>query len=168
MDDRYCMRPARAEDRDALTRLLAASYPVLLAPDYAPDLLARALPLIAQANPALLASGSYYLVEPTLGGAPLAAGGWTADSPQQREREGTGHIRHVVTHPDATRQGLAAALLQHCFDQAQRAGLTHLVALSTLTAVPFYAAMGFAADREEVIAMSPEVSFPAVRMIRAL
>lgn len=168
MDDRYCMRAAQAGDRDALTRLLAASYPVLLAPDYAPDLLVRALPLIAQANPALLVSGSYYLVEPTLGGAPLAAGGWTADSPQQREPEGTGHIRHVVTHPDATRQGLAAALLQHCFDQAQGAGLTHLVALSTLTAVPFYAAMGFAADREEVIAMTPEVSFPAVRMIRAL
>ncbi|MGI3187176.1 GNAT family N-acetyltransferase [Nioella aestuarii] len=166
--DRLRIRPAREEDREALTHLLAASYPALLASDYAPDLLARALPLIARANPALLASGSYYLMKPALGGAPLAAGGWTADSPHQPEAAGIGHVRHVVTHPMATRRGLAARLIGRSFTEAKIAGLTQLVALSTLMAVPFYAAMGFAAEREEIIVMAPGVHFPAVRMVRAL
>lgn len=168
MENSIHIRPTSASDREALTRLFADSYPALLAADYAPDLLARALPLMTRANPALLVSGSYYVALRRAAGPPLAAGGWTAASPHQPEPPGTGHIRHVVTHPKATRQGLAGAVLRRCFDDARGAGLTHLVALSTLTAVPFYAAMGFAVEREEVIAMTPEVSFPAVRMVRAL
>jgi N-acetylglutamate synthase-like GNAT family acetyltransferase len=90
------------------------------------------------------------------------------ESPHQAEPTGTGHIRHVVTHPQATRQGLAAAIMRRSFEEARAAGLTQLVALSTLTAARFYTAMGFAVEREEIIAMAPDVNFPAVRMIRAL
>ena len=168
MAEHMRLRRSVATDLEPLNRLFMDSYPVLLAADYAPDLLDRALPLIARANPGLLVSGSYYLAEPEDGGAPLAAGGWTVESPHQAEPTGTGHIRHVVTHPQATRQGLAAAIMRRSFEEARAAGLTQLVALSTLTAVRFYAAMGFAVEREEVIAMAPDVSFPAVRMIRAL
>ena len=168
MAENMRIRRTIATDLEPLNRLFADSYPVLLAADYAPDVLADALPLIARANPGLLVSGSYYLAEPEDGGAPLAAGGWTAASPHQPEPAGTGHVRHVVTHPQATRQGLAAAIMRHSCKEARAAGLRQLVALSTLTAVRFYEAMGFAVEREEVIAMTPEVSFPAVRMIRAL
>lgn len=168
MAERMRIRRTFAADLEPLNHLFLESYPVLLAADYAPDVLARALPLIARANPGLLVSGSYYLAEPADGGAPMAAGGWTVESPHQAEPTGTGHIRHVVTHPQATRQGLAAAIMRRSFEEARAAGLRRLVALSTLTAVPFYAAMGFVEEREEVIVMAPDVSFPAVRMIRAL
>lgn len=168
MAENMRIRRTIATDLEPLNRLFAESYPVFLAADYAPEVLDRALPLIARANPVLLESGSYYLVERQKGGTPLAAGGWTAQSPHQPEPAGTGHVRHLVTHPQAARQGLAAAIMRHSFEEARAAGLTHLVALSTLTAVPFYAAMGFAAERAEIVAMAPEVSFPAVRMARTL
>lgn len=168
MNDRFRLRLATQADQQPLTRLFAESYPVLLAPDYPPSVLERALPLMTRANPALLVSGSYYVMEPTIGGEPLAAGGWTVESPHRPELPGTGHIRHVVTHPKATRQGLAAAIIRRSFEEARAARLTRLVALSTLTAVPFYAAMGFARECEETIAMTSEVSFPAMRMVCSL
>ena len=161
------IRQTTAADQAALNQLFGDSYPVLLAPDYPAERLDQALPLITRANPALLTSGSYF-VAVTGDGPPLAAGGWTAASPHRPEPLGTGHIRHVVTHPQATRRGLAAAILRSCFDQARTAGMQRLVALSTRTAVPFYSAMGFKRDCDEIIQMSPEVSFPAVRMQRVL
>mgnify|MGYP000211943081 CR=1 FL=1 len=85
MEDTVHIRPTTADDHEALNRLFADSYPTLLAAGYAPDLLARALPLIVRANPALLVSGSYYVAERCPGGPPLAAGGWTAASPHQPE-----------------------------------------------------------------------------------
>lgn len=61
MPDGFMIRPATPEDAEAVTNLLAAAYPMLLAPSYEAELLARALPLMTRANPALLRSGAYYL-----------------------------------------------------------------------------------------------------------
>jgi GNAT superfamily N-acetyltransferase len=160
------LRPTTGADLQALDRLFADSYPALLAADYPAPLLAAALPLIARAQPHLLASGSYYMIEED--GAPLAAGGWTAESPHGREAPGIGHIRHVVTHPSATRRGLASRLLDHCIAEARAAGLTGLVAISTRTAVPFYRAKGFAMGRRIELPLAPGIAFPAIRMARPL
>lgn len=65
------IRIAGATDASAVRQVLAASYPVLMADAYDDALLARALPLMTQANPRLLGSGTYYLAE--LGGSRWAA-----------------------------------------------------------------------------------------------
>lgn len=101
-------------------------------------------------------------------GAILGAGGWTTESPHKPELAGTGHIRHVATLPEATRRGLARAILHHAVAEARAAGLTRFVAMSTRTAVPFYAAMGFREERDEEVALRPGISFPVVRMCRDL
>ncbi len=121
-----------------------------------------ALPLIARAQPKLLASGSYYVVE--RGGALIGAGGWT---PRRRE-PGRGDIRHLVCDPDFLRQGVARSLLQHSFARAAEAGIERLNCEATRTAVPFYRAMGFRALGEIVIPLAPGIDFPAVRMVREL
>jgi len=160
------IRTTTLADLDALDRLYAESYPVLLKPDYPASVLTKSLPLISHAQPRLLSSGSYYLIEEE--GLPLAAGGWTAESPLDREACGIGHIRHLVTHPKATRRGLASALLDRCFDRARAAGLSGLVATSTRTAVPFYRAKGCVPECEIIVPLRQGVDFPAVRMTCSL
>ena len=59
----FRVRPACRSDILTVDALLARAYPRLLAKDYATDVLQRALPVIGCAQPDLVASGTYYLVE---------------------------------------------------------------------------------------------------------
>ena len=62
MED-FITRVATPDDRAAIENVLSASYPALMGCAYDPDILAAVLPLITKANPALLASGTYYVGE---------------------------------------------------------------------------------------------------------
>lgn len=164
MPDQLTLRATRPSDLPALDALFAASYPVLLKPDYPPSVLVTALPLISRAQPALVRSGTFYLVEDGEGRA-LAAGGWTHTAPQGGVGpRDLGHIRHVVTHPDAVRKGLAGAIMTRCFETARKAGISWMICQSTRTAVPFYKAMGFEARAEIEVMLRPGIGFPAVEM----
>ena len=59
----YTLRIATISDTQAVTELLHASYPKLMQSAYDASVLSATLPAIAQANPVLLASKSFYLVE---------------------------------------------------------------------------------------------------------
>lgn len=161
------LRTATRQDITAVGDLLAQSYPRLLKADYPASMLVMALPLISRAQPDLVTCGSYYVVEQD--GALLGAGGWTAAAPGSGAiTRGVGHIRHVVTDANATRRGVGRALMTHVFDRAKAQGLRRLNCLSTLTAVPFYAAMGFTTQTALTIPLAPAVDFPAVEMTRPL
>lgn len=162
------IRPTSARDLPAIDALLAASYPVLLKPDYPPSVLVTCLPLITRARPELLTCGTYYMAEGP-DGAALAAGGWTHSAPQGGiGPRDVGHIRHVVTHPDATRRGLARKLMERSFAAARLSGVRWMMCQSTRTAEPFYATMGFQRRGEITIMLRPGIGFPAVEMIRSL
>ena len=161
------LRPATPDDFPAVDSLLSRSYPRLLRNDYPPSTLVTALPLISRAQPQLLASGTYYVMEAE-DGALVAAGGWTATGPQGRSEPGAGHVRHVATDPDHLGQGLARRILHHSFAAARAAGLTRLDCLSTLTAVPFYMRLGFQRLHPETLMLRPGITFDAVAMQRPL
>ena len=168
MADEITIRPTEAADLAAVDALLATSYPALLKRDYAPSVLVTALPLISRARPELLRSGSYYIAEDGEGRA-LAAGGWTRSPPQGGVgRPEIGHVRHVATHPAHLRKGLAQGILTRALSDALTDGVERMICQSTLTAVPFYTAMGFRARREILIALRPGITFPAVEMGRML
>jgi hypothetical protein len=57
------VRIASPQDAEAVSALLAASYPLLMAFGYDPILFARALPVLTKANPALLSTRTWYVVE---------------------------------------------------------------------------------------------------------
>jgi GNAT superfamily N-acetyltransferase len=168
MPDTITIRPAAEGDLARIDALLQASYRALLKADYPPSVLVTALPLISRADPALLRSGRYVLAEDG-DGRVLAVGGWSMSLPQGGiGPRDIGHVRHVATHPDALRQGLANGVLERCFREARAAGLTWLLAQATRTAVPFYRAMGFE-DRAEIeVTLRPGITFPAVEMACAL
>lgn len=155
-------------DLAAVDLLLSRSYPRLLAADYPPSIIVMAIPLLARANPALLRSGTYLVAEDP-SGAVLAAGGWTrtAAGSDSNTRD-TGHVRHVATDPDHLRRGLATAIMSRAVAEAAAAGLRRLACLSTLTAVPFYGAMGFTTVSAVTIPLRPGITFPAISMLREL
>ncbi|WP_425091945.1 GNAT family N-acetyltransferase [Tropicimonas sp. S265A] len=162
------IRPGTSRDVADVDALLAASYPVLLKPDYPPSVMVTALPLISRAQPALITCGTYFVVEQE--GILRAAGGWTFGPPKgTRPAPGLGHVRHVVTDHRAVRRGFGRALMDHILADAGARGATRLEALSTLTAVPFYRAMGFAPLGEVDVPLGPAgLPFRAVRMDRSL
>lgn len=157
------VRIATMDDMAAVDALLARSYPKLLKADYPPSVLVTALPLISRANPALLSSGSYY-VAIAKAGQVVGAGGWTPDLRHQ----GLGHIRHVVSDDRCLRMGIGRALIDHTLRCATQAGLTMLECWSTLTAVPFYQTLGFTVVGPMDVPLRPGISFPSMRMTRAL
>ncbi|MGR3322484.1 MAG: GNAT family N-acetyltransferase [Pseudooceanicola sp.] len=161
------IRPATPADGDRVTRLLSRSYRALLAADYAPEVLREALPLMTRARPSLLRCGTYFIaVEDD--GRVTAAGGWTDGTPHGGPgRRGEAHIRHVATDPDRLRSGLGRRVLETAIASARASGITRLQCQSTLTAEPFYSALGFRSRGRIDVRLAPGVLFPAVEMIGA-
>lgn len=163
------IRTARPNDLEALDRLFGRSYPVLLKGTYAPSVMVTAVPLIAKAKPALIGSGSYFVVTSAKDRI-LGAGGWTSVAPG-KEMSGapsTGHVRHLVTDHRKVRQGIGRALMAHIFETARASGMTRLDCLSTLNAEPFYHACGFETVGPVTVPLRAGIDFPAIRMQRSL
>ncbi len=164
---RFTARLSGPNDASAITKLLRASFPTLMAPAYDPDVLAAALVSMTTANADLLASGSYFVAETTTGEL-VGYGGWTPQVPATGEMtRNIGHIRHFATHPDWTGQGIGRALYAACEAQASAAGITEFDCFASLNAEGFYAALGFErVDRIEVT--MPGVNFPSILMHRKI
>ena len=162
------IRVAGPPDLDAVGALLVASYSCLLATRYPSDVLQRALPFMTKAQPALLASGSYYVAENGAGDL-VGCGGWTTARPGTGEViQGEAHIRHFATHPDWVRRGVASSLLSLCLRDAQLVGIRKLHCFSTLNAEGFYRASGFETTGSIDVPMGPILKFPGVLMTRGL
>ena len=167
MDQTLTVRAATLADLADIDALLGRSYPVLLKEAYPPSLLVTAIPLISKAQPRLIASGTYFVVEEA--GVIVGAGGWTRAAPGTGRSSGrVGHIRHVVTDHTRVRKGIGRRLMAHILDDARSAGAVRMECLSTLMAVPFYAACGFGERGPVSISLRPGIDFPAVLMDLAL
>lgn len=162
------LRIATPEDSDAVASVLAPSYTQLMAAAYPADLLARTLPSITRANPALLSSGRYYLVEAERG-EPAGCGGWSSNPPGRRDDEpGRAHIRHFATHPAWIRRGVGRLLYERCAADARAAGFTLFEAWASLNGEGFYASLGFRPIGPIRTSMPGGVMFPAIRMERII
>lgn len=162
------LRVATLEDADAVAAVLGPSYTLLMAAGYPPGLLAPALPAITRANPGLLSSGRYYLVESEAGD-PAGCGGWSADPPGRRDEDPErAHIRHFATHPAWTRRGIGRLLYERCAADARAAGFTLFEAWASLNGESFYAALGFRRLGLIPTPMPGGVVLPAVRMERPI
>ena len=167
MSELLTIRPASRDDLAAVDALLSRSYPALLKGDYLPSVLVTAIPLISRANPALIASGTYFVAE--AGDDILGAGGWTRGAPPGgASKMRVGHIRHVVTDHRQTRKGIGQRLMAHVIADAASAGMHQLECFSTLTAEPFYVACGFRRLGPMTVSLRKGIDFPAVHMRRFL
>lgn len=166
MPSQIFIRPAKPSDRSSVTQLLRRSYPQLLPADYTAQTLRDVLPHITTAQPTLLECGTYFLAQDS-DGRVLGAGGWTDVSPARGVAgDGEGHIRHVATHPDHLRKGVAQQLIATALSSARAFGVRRMNCMSTLTARTFYEAMGFQVLNDVELTLAPGVHFPAVQMMR--
>lgn len=166
LDAAFTIRVAGPADEAGVEALLAASYPVLMAPGYDAASLAAFLPVITRANPALLASGTFYLAE-TGDGAVIGCGGWSTGRPGSGKLEaGLAHIRHFATHHGWARCGIGRALYETCEAAARAAGVRRFECYASLNAVAFYEALGFVPVREIKLPMPRGVTAPAMLMER--
>ena len=160
------LRIAQADDEQAISAVLLASYGTLLALDYDAETLAKIIPLIGKANPTLLTSGTYYVAEQD--GQILACGGWTADRPGTKEViNGLGHIRHFATAPDHLGKGAAGMIMRQCLDAMRKASFKKAECYSTLNAVPFYERYGFEIIQKREVLVA-KIAFPSVEMVLQL
>ena len=164
---RFDVRPAVPSDHEAVSRLLAASYPKLMTDSYDPATLAKALPLMVEANPKLLASGTFHVAldnEKIVG-----CGGWTHERPGDGlVQPQLGHLRHFATHPDFAGQGIGRLIFSACRDQAVADGVVTLECYASLNAERFYAALGFAPQRRIDVRMASDIDFPSILMVADL
>lgn len=138
----FICRPTVVADTAAIESVLSASYTRLWANDYTPEILALVLPYMTSARSDLVGCGTYFGV--WYGDDMVACGGWTRERPAGGGAvPGIGHIRHVAVHPDWLRRGVGGRLMAHTLQDAQAAGVAQLECASSLTAKPFYEAIGF-------------------------
>ncbi len=102
----------------------------------------------------LLEDQTYYLIEEK--GQIVACGGWShrralfggdqtkndTDSELDPAVD-PARIRAFFVHPAAARQGLGRRLLEHCENEARRAGFSRCELMATLPGVPFYRRAGY-------------------------
>lgn len=164
MTGSFGIRAADPDDFRAVSSLLTASYTQLLAADYESDLMARALPLMTRANPQLLASGTFYVVENRAGDL-IGCGGWSKQPPGSGEtRQDMAHIRHFATDPDWTRQGVGTLILTRCLQGAKDAAIRILECNSSLGSIEFYRTSGFAIVKAIDMRLMPDISVPGILM----
>ena len=144
MNELPVLRVAKPQDATEVSRVIAASYSTLYRGWYRDEVLDAALPKMARANPALLASGTYFVA--LLGTEIVACGGWSRTTPGGGETAGLGHVRHFATHPDHLGRGCGGAILRRCIREAQAVQLDALFCLSSLAGEAFYARHGFVAE----------------------
>jgi N-acetylglutamate synthase-like GNAT family acetyltransferase len=163
------IRRATRGDIADVDRLLARSYPRLLAADYPASVMVLAVPIIARARPELLASGKYFLALDATGRV-VGAGGWSLGHPGGKDAgaSDTGHVRHVATDPDMVRMGVGRKLMGEALADAARSDVRRMECLSTRTAVSFYEALGFRVVGATEVTLQPGIVFPAVRMLADL
>lgn len=137
----FALRAATPADASAVGAVLAASYGALYRGWYRDDVLDKALPAMTRANPILLASGRYFLVEER--GRAISCGGWSFDRPGAPPTPRLAHVRHFATRPDRLGRGAASLIIERCFLEARGAGAAEIEALSSLAAEAFYAGHAF-------------------------
>ncbi len=163
----FSIRLAENDDAAAVTAVLKASYPKLMASAYDPQLLQRALPFITRAHPILLASGTYYVAQAE--SALVGCGGWSFEKPGTEEKTiGVGHVRHFATSAAWVGLGIARSIYASCQEQARAAGVTRFECYSTLNGELFYAALGFTRMEQIELPMGPDIVLPAIHMSKAI
>ncbi len=155
---------ANPDDESRVSALLLASYAVLMADAYDAGVLAAALPRMTRANPRLLGSGTFYVVDGP-DASIVGCGGWTLATPgTDTSTAGVAHLRHFATHPAYTRRSVGRLVYDRCAASARLAGADRFHAYSSLTAVPFYASMGLAPVRDFDLSLGDDVKLPAKLM----
>ena len=150
----FQIRIASLADKSLIESLIAASARKLGLSDYSPGQIEAALKTAFGLDTQLIIDHSYFIVES--GKLPVACGGWSfretlfgSDSEKSRSSKwidpatGAAKIRAFFVKPEYARMGIASMIMQHCEQEALRAGFKKLELMATLPGVKLYERHGF-------------------------
>jgi GNAT superfamily N-acetyltransferase len=169
------LRVATPADGPAVQELMTASAAVLFPRFYDERQSASAVRYVAEVDPALLADGTYFVLESD--GELVACGGW---SRRDRLYMGSGdsadderpldpaaepaRVRAMFVRADWIRRGLGRRIVDACEAAARSEGFTRLALVSTMPGLPLYLACGFERLGDLEVTMPDGVSIPCVAM----
>src|SRR6516165_1830487 len=175
MTDQAVLRAAGPDDAAAIDALMKQSGAALFPAFYDERQTASAVRYVAQADPMLLADGTYFVLE--AGGELVGCGGWS-----RRDRLYTGSgdadddgrlldpatepakVRAMFVRGDWTRRGLGRRIIEECERAARAEGFQRLSLLATLPGVQLYTACGFVPGDEAEVALEDGVTMACVAM----
>lgn len=177
MDHR--IRPAELTEIEQLQELIARSIRTLGAGDYTPAQIEGALRGAFGVDTQLIRDRTYFVIE--IEGAIVGCGGWSyrqtlfgGDARVERDpaeldpAKDAAKIRAFFIDPAYSRQGLGAALLDHCENAARERGFTHCELMGTLPGVRLYAARGYVAQPSIHYPLGPGLTIEFVPMRRRI
>ena len=172
------LRLARLEDLAAIEALIARSARELSAGYYTPAQVAALLRYVFGADTQLIRDGTYFVCE-SVGGALVAAGGWSrrgtlfgadrmkaSEDPLLDPATDAARIRAFFVDPDWARQGLGRRLFAECQSAARAAGFRTLALVATLPGEPLYRALGFELTERFALRLPDGVEVPVAHMAR--
>jgi GNAT superfamily N-acetyltransferase len=169
------LRVATPDDAPAIEALMKASAAALFPAYYDDRQVASAVEHVAEADPMLLADGTYFVL--VADGDLVGCGGWT-----RRHRLYTGSgafedearildpetepakIRAMFVRADWTRRGIGRRIIEASEEAARREGYRRMGLLATLAGVPLYLACGYEPLEEIDVELSDGVTLPCVSM----
>lgn len=111
-------------------------------------------------------------------GAILASGGWSRRTPgydraaiigaAERKGAGAATVRSVFVDPAVARRGLATAIMATIEQDAAAHCVGMLSMMATLSALSFYARLGYRAEGDKTVALPGGLYFPCVTMSKTL
>eukprot|EP00119_Amphimedon_queenslandica_P006460 XP_011407388.1 PREDICTED: uncharacterized protein LOC105314735 [Amphimedon queenslandica] len=159
------IRKATISDIPAIDGMLMRCYSILLAPDYAPDMLASALPALGCAERGLIEDERYFVAE--IDNAIVGSGGWShRQLVTGNDTPGIAHLRRFGTDPDMLRRGIGRGLIERIALEAEKTERAEIHCTATLTAIPFYKAQGFRVLYRNSVEIKPGLHFPTAEMGR--
>ena len=173
------LRIATPEDAQRVEALMKESAAAIFPRFYDERQSKSAVRYVAEADPMLLADGTYFVLESD--GELVACGGW---SRRARPYTGSGEfddedrpldpstepamVRAMFVRDDWTRRGLGRRILEECEAAARREGFRQLALMATLPGVPLYVAYGFETIEEGELALVDGVKLEYATMTKSL
>jgi predicted N-acetyltransferase YhbS len=156
------LRPIREADLDAVRKLQADSFSALAGAVHSPAQIAAHVALIMAPDYAGELLSNNLLVAEAPDGAVVATAGWC----RVPDDDETARLRKVFVAPDRAGQGLGRRMVEAAEDAARAAGFRRFRVRSNANAEAFYARLGYRPVRREDMPTAGGVALPTVIMVK--
>ena len=156
------VRPIREADLDAVRRLQADSFAALATAMHSPAQIAAHVAMIMAPDYAGDLLSNNILVAEAPGGALVATAGWC----RVPDDDAVARLRKVFVAPDRAGQGLGRRMVEAAEAAARAAGFARFRVRANANAEVFYARLGYRPIRHEEMPTPAGVAMPTVIMVK--
>lgn len=162
MKDALTLRPIRDADIDAVRRLQAESFAALATGDHTPAQIAAHVALIMAPDYAGELLSNNILVAEAPDGRLVATAGWC----RVPDDDGAARLRKVFVDPALAGQGIGRRMVEAAEDSARAAGFRRFRVRSNANAERFYARLGYRATGKGDMPAPGGATLPVVFMAK--